>query len=174
MSIWTDEEITRLRELYSAGSSVTQIGIELGKTRGSVSGKIDRLGIRVARVIPTVEETKPRIDRRKTNGNLESLAERLQARKWIAQRAAVAAPTALPPEAPQEAVGFMDLREFHCRWVLDTKGDDGLAMYCGCRKMPGLSYCKEHSERIYADRDTWFREQREAMRRVMGSQRASA
>lgn len=43
---WTDQEIQRLKSLWSQGKSVTKIAITLGRSRSMISGKISRLGLK--------------------------------------------------------------------------------------------------------------------------------
>lgn len=43
---WTPEEYERLKEMWAAGVSWTEVGAELGKTRGQINGAITRLGLR--------------------------------------------------------------------------------------------------------------------------------
>jgi GcrA cell cycle regulator len=43
---WADDRVDKLRELYAAGMSATEIAVELGlPTRNTVIGKINRLGL---------------------------------------------------------------------------------------------------------------------------------
>jgi hypothetical protein len=43
---WTDRDIERLRKLVAQGLSDASIGRQVGRTPGSVHGKVDRLGLR--------------------------------------------------------------------------------------------------------------------------------
>lgn len=67
-------------------------------------------------------------------------------------------PVALPPRplppSPRiavtcEPVSIMDLREGHCRWVVDKRDDHGLAMYCGGAARIGESWCCDHRALCY-------------------------
>jgi len=42
---WTAQRIEALTRLWQSGVSATDIGVELGLTRGAVLGKLHRLGI---------------------------------------------------------------------------------------------------------------------------------
>lgn len=43
--IWSEDDIARLRELWTAGLSATQIAMDIGGTRSRVLGKVHRLGL---------------------------------------------------------------------------------------------------------------------------------
>jgi hypothetical protein len=57
------------------------------------------------------------------------------------------------PRAPLplvcEPVGLMDLRENNCHWVIDGRGEDGLALYCGASTAVGRSWCSAHHRIVY-------------------------
>ncbi|KYK44745.1 hypothetical protein A1D31_36145 [Bradyrhizobium liaoningense] len=51
----------------------------------------------------------------------------------------------VPVEAASaNPVPFLQAKSFHCRAVLDERGEDGLAMFCGARKRLGSSWCPKH------------------------------
>ncbi len=45
VTTWTDESVATLERLWAEGYSATRIGITMDRTRGSVIGKVDRLGL---------------------------------------------------------------------------------------------------------------------------------
>lgn len=63
-----------------------------------------------------------------------------------------AAPTPAEPlaklapiiSAAGKPVPFLEVKRFHCRAVLDERGEDGLALFCGARKRKGSSWCPKH------------------------------
>ena len=44
-TMWPEEKVERLRKLHADGLSCSQIGMQIGKTRNAVIGKLFRLGI---------------------------------------------------------------------------------------------------------------------------------
>lgn len=46
-------------------------------------------------------------------------------------------------------VPFLALRYYHCRCVLDQRGKDGLALFCGARRLDGSSYCPAHTRQFH-------------------------
>jgi hypothetical protein len=49
-----------------------------------------------------------------------------------------------PVESAAKPVPFLEAKSFHCRAVLDQRGEDGLAMFCGARKLKGSPWCLKH------------------------------
>jgi hypothetical protein len=131
---WTDERVAQMKALHDAGRSYRQIAAELGCSRNAVSGKADRLNL------PPRGPSRPRVKRQAPAIDL-------------AAALAVAAPSVAPepqprvlsqPEPKQEALGtvsFAELREHHCRWILND--DTSNPVFCGQQKS-GRSYCEAH------------------------------
>jgi len=144
---WHDEAISDLRRHWSDGYSASEIAKRLerfGKvTRCAVIGKVRRLGL---------ESRKP------SGPGLAALPKRRCALRRPqlkpimyrppVKRAAYMRAEPLPiPAAPDVArVQLMDLEPHHCRWPVGepTQG------FCGCDKVPGLSYCEAHAHRAFA------------------------
>ena len=42
-------------------------------------------------------------------------------------------------------VSLLELQPHHCRWPIDRRCRDGLAMYCGAPRLPGHSECAAHA-----------------------------
>lgn len=59
-----------------------------------------------------------------------------------------------PPLAAEPKLGFgkpvpfLKRRARHCACVLDERGRDGLALFCGAKTMFGKSWCPEHYARF--------------------------
>jgi len=61
---WTTEKVDRLKALAAANKlSAKQMGAELGFSRGAVTGKLDRLGISIAKPT-TCRNPRPRGERK--------------------------------------------------------------------------------------------------------------
>jgi hypothetical protein len=90
-SRWTSERIDLLKQLRADGLSTTEIGRELGVTRGAIAGKLDRLGL-----------TRPEGERWK--GNVSRPAKQKKPRKPRAPRSKWGAWLSGPGGAPTEAL----------------------------------------------------------------------
>ncbi|WP_063685591.1 GcrA family cell cycle regulator [Bradyrhizobium stylosanthis] len=53
---------------------------------------------------------------------------------------------------PGEPVPFLKVKWFHCRAVLDQRGKDGLAVFCGQAKTIGSPWCVKHRRAFTAAR----------------------
>jgi len=141
---WTEERVARLHELAIEGLTASEIAAALGVTRNAVMGKMKRCQIPLAnahghRPCKEKSEGTPK----KTRG----VAERSRVRR-----------IKLPPLPMEELradtveplrVGFMDLAPHHCRWILDDKDDNGLAISCGNERAGDLPYCPGHCRLAY-------------------------
>jgi hypothetical protein len=131
---WDAKEEETLRQLWpSASASV--IARALHRTRSAICGKIARMKLhRRAMAVSRSPRKKP--------------AEPKPARK----RATIKlAPINLTSTKP---VPFLKAKSFHCRAVLDERGEDGLALFCGARKVSGSPWCARHHRLFLTDRRT--------------------
>lgn len=111
-------------------TTADKLAAKLGFSRGVIIGVLDRAGY---------------LDRRKTY----TPNPRPKAPLPEVPVAAKEAPQALPivcEEPEPVGVGIMDLKEHHCRWPVG-RGRDGLATFCGDKKLPKISYCEGHFNR---------------------------
>lgn len=155
---WTPAAVDTLTRMYGAGDPHSLIARVLGTTRNACIGKAHRLGLtgktvkvpppKPARVRP--EPTAPRLVReekplapvdRSRRGHLTAscVADRIEQRACAESR----------PVSSEEAfadrtgsLGIMDLRPSMCRWPLGASP----FRFCGCRTVPGSSYCAEHRD----------------------------
>lgn len=152
MTIWTDENVEKLKALWKEGLSSAQIAMRMGlASRSVVIGKLFRLGLtdqmrgkQSQKVIQRVV----RAGRPKTNF-----------RK--------AAPTTQPPSPPQfqreeyasiiddeidipasKRKALVDLDVGDCRWPIGHPGEPDLG-FCGKSAASGLPYCEAHAHRAY-------------------------
>ena len=66
-NVWTDERLEKLKELWSQGLSISQIGEALGVSRNAIAGKAHRMGLpkrpspisRPKAVMPEINENLP-------------------------------------------------------------------------------------------------------------------
>ncbi len=129
-SLWTAEKETRVREMYAEGCSNTHIANELGMTRNAVAGKKARLGL-------TKRGTRQSRYRIKSRGMSEyDVVRKIKFKKIVLL-------TSTDQTKPRK-IGFMKRKDNQCAWVLDEKGKDGLALYCGHKTHDDESYCFSH------------------------------
>jgi hypothetical protein len=117
---WTPDIVKELTKAWeTTKDSATTLAKRFGTTKGSIIGKVNRLGLKARRV------GRPR---KKKVVRTEPLVE-----TFVPE----------PPRAPRYGTcTLLDLHSQSCRWPMD----DGL--YCGEQKVRG-AYCEEHAERAY-------------------------
>lgn len=145
---WTDETITRLRELWDEGHSTAEIGRRMGITKNAVVGKAHRLNL-PARPSPIRREAgAPRPNVRRAP------APRPQPALRRPQPAPVPRAPAPPPPTPVSTSGGAVIRAFPrivnraCCWPLGDPGTAGFR-FCSAEPMPGKPYCAEHAAVAY-------------------------
>lgn len=138
---WTTERIDKLKDLWGKNFSSGQCADALGLTRNAVMGKVHRMGLSgherpPAKTSIEINETR-RLWRARMHGQV------VPKNGWCPGRM----PIAKPVEAPPLNIGFMKLKQHHCRWVTG-KGDDSLATYCG-HDVFDRSFCDQHYRVCY-------------------------
>ncbi|MGE0232686.1 MAG: GcrA family cell cycle regulator [Flavobacteriaceae bacterium] len=144
---WTDERVTRLKQLWSDGNSAGEIATFLGgTTRNAVIGKIHRLGL-MKREQP--QSAKRRIARQ----NRPAAPRKSRPERAEAYRAPEHAPERLPtpiiaeraPDYTGEPVPFTETGPRSCKWIFSNAP----AMCCGAPVRTGTSWCEKHYRRVY-------------------------
>jgi len=149
LSDWSPEAEELLRQLWAdTALSATQIGQRMRRSRGSVLGKADRLGL-------------------PSRGNPVAVAAWRNARQARAARMATTAPAAperpVAEEAPrreaQRAAPWARSHEpihypaeLTCQWISGDPRTDGWA-FCGADRVPHRPYCEAHCRRAFNPRD---------------------
>lgn len=137
---WTDERIERLKTMWSAGATASQIADELGGvSRNAVIGKAHRLGLQ-ARPSPV----KPGEDKSEVPV-IAAVAEAPKARP--ATPVALRKPSRAVPAKPQRTT-LLDLSEKVCKWPIGHPGEVDFH-FCGKAANPGFPYCSEHCAVAY-------------------------
>lgn len=119
---WSPTAETTLRKMFGAGASASVIADAINKTRSAVCGKISRLNLR--------RESKP---------ILTKAPPRQTPRRAIPEFVA---------DAVSRPVSILDVKDHQCRAPLDQRDPNGLAMFCGARKVPGSSWCARHKRKF--------------------------
>ncbi len=131
---WTEQHVQRLKTLFEAGQSCTQMGADLGISRSAVIGKISRLGL-----------NKGGSDASRTRA-----ATIRQSRPKAAPRQIDAAPEDCP--AVSVNVGHMalvDLQKDQCRFECSGQHNSELFRFCGAAALTGMPYCAAHARLCY-------------------------
>lgn len=139
---WPDDAIARLRTLWDAGISATEIGRRMGRSKNSVVGKVHRLHL-VGRPspIPFSSSTRPRPVRRVTVVSLPPLLALLDDPILL---------TTPPRERPApkpvvEVPRVMRESNRQCEWLFGDKP----FKRCTNKAVFGYSYCEECCRRGY-------------------------
>jgi GcrA cell cycle regulator len=148
MTVWTEEIVTELKALNAKGLSLTDIGLQLGFTRGAVGGKLHRMGLTEARppsarrgkhVRLRIENENTPAARSKREAGAAALREQFTAIEIVD----------LPPDESEVAVPLFKLRPHSCRWPLGDPRDLNAMRFCGADHRDGKPYCERHCRIAY-------------------------
>lgn len=138
-SIWTFENLEKLKKLRDKGLSARQIAEELGNrvTRNAVIGKLNRMNLRLRSTknahVSSIREGLGTFRRRRRSINGRP-------RTYALNRFGASYPLPIAEQIPSTAVGFLDLENHHCRYPY---GEGSNIKFCGEKKSKG-SYCETH------------------------------
>lgn len=142
--------------------------MDCGISKGSVIGKLSRLGAPRFRAKAERYPSKPRVQKTKSRqfcfdrGKLErrigdctrdsKLRKVLVARAYTSGNLPASEPVRLNPEPVTcPTVALLDLLPEHCRWPICDDADNLLG-YCGqVRRDDRVAYCTDHCKRAFAD-----------------------
>lgn len=145
LSVWTEERVGQLKELYANGMSCSRIAAELrsGITRNAVIGKVHRLGLeKRGQGRREKTERKPRVYKKRShqpkvrivpaNGNSNQFR--------VIQVSTTALAALRCVEVTPRGLTLLELQKNDCRYPY---GDSDFT-FCGHPKLEGSSYCPEH------------------------------
>ena len=152
---WTNDVISRLRQLWDEGISTTEIGRRLGVSKNAVIGKAHRLNLS-ARASP-IRSGGPRIPRARVlrlAGMMPTTAlapARPAATVGSPRPKSVAPPTAPGPGTPPRPVlprgpAVFDTKA--CCWPIGEPGRPGFH-FCNAPAIAGKPYCEQHAAVAY-------------------------
>ena len=154
---WTDDADGQLRKMHAEGLSFGQIAERIGQvSRNAAIGRAHRLGLDPRAKVytpPSPEKRKARANAlaRQARAKRNGTAARIQPTR--ASRLSLipvdGTPLPLPHETDIPRVSILDLENHHCRWVCGETTSVDAKVYCGCKKVPGLSFCENHARRAY-------------------------
>lgn len=138
-SLWTDERIEQLKELWAAELSAAQIAAVLGAgiSRSAILGKVFRLGLSESR--PDGRRSQKRSRHNGRNGPV-GLALHRKCDGREKPLSPLPAETAITNEPLHLA--FADLQTWHCRWPYG----DGPFTFCGHSRAGDGAYCRNHEK----------------------------
>lgn len=150
MTFWTTERTNKAIEMANDGHSGAEIAraIGHGATRGSVLGKLWRMGIPIKqRTNETPEAYEARLMKQKAYINKQP----------VIQERCVAIPIT-------DGKPFRDLERGECQWM-DGDPKKG-AFACSAAVLPGYPYCEAHCRRAYINQKLHIKDKLEDMRPV--------
>ena len=164
---WPKEAHDKLLALWEGGFSAAQISEELRQagyqfSRNAVIGKCHRLaGSGVVESRPKRQLHVAATIREKRSRKIIVLKKTISTKVIMPKRIPTApdapilyqAEVSLPIDGGYKPVEYLQLREHHCRSLLDERGSDGLPLSCGRNRVViddgrESSYCPEH-HRLY-------------------------
>ena len=140
--VWTDEEKATLAEMWNSGDSSRIIGERLNKTRNSILGMANRLGLPKHRSLTRRDLLEgPRRPVRKPP------PERLRTYHASAPRLGIAIPET------ESGVAFVDMKNNLCHAIIgrDSRGFK-LVRFCGLPVKNDSSFCPGHSAIFFVPR----------------------
>ena len=134
---WTEDRVSRLKELWGSGKTAAQIAEELGNvTRNAVIGKVHRMGL-CGRATPHVPGAGRPDQRRERRGRIPPKKARRLPR-----------PAHPPLTAPDTGLAsVVSVRLGQCRWPIGEPQDEAFCL-CGRPRERG-AYCAPHGALAY-------------------------
>ncbi|NPU23984.1 GcrA family cell cycle regulator [Bradyrhizobium denitrificans] len=131
---WTEQRVQRLKQLFVAGQTCTQIGADLGISRSAVIGKISRLGL--------------------NKGGSDASRTRSASIRQSRPKAAPAQIANAPEDCPAVSVNvghmaLIGLQNGQCRFECSGQPNVALFRFCGAKAPEGLPYCAKHASVCY-------------------------
>lgn len=148
MSVWTDERVATLKQLWPTELSAKQIAERLGlspKQRSSVISKARRLKLASRQAQPSRKATKRKRLIVKPPRPLEQQPNFGPTNRMRVAPMDVTIIHAEDPP-PAEWVSFDKLEERHCKWPLGDPCSSEFG-HCGRPRVPLSPYCQSHTAR---------------------------
>ncbi|MDA9598556.1 hypothetical protein N9R93_01280 [Candidatus Pelagibacter sp.] len=131
---WTDEKVTKLKELWGKGNTASQIAEIIGGiSRNAVIGKAHRLNLS-AKIKTRVVPSNKNFDSSINNNNIKSRRGRKS------KFSSLIIEKDFEPENPKQ---LEELDENSCKWPIGHP-DEKNFYFCGRSSLKEFSYCKLH------------------------------
>ena len=132
---WTDEKVTKLKELWGKGNTASQIAEIIGGiSRNAVIGKAHRLNLS-AKIKTRVATSSQNLDNSTNEKNIQikKRGRRSKFKSLIIEKD-------FEPENPKQ---LEELDENSCKWPIGHP-DEKSFYFCGRSSLKDFSYCKLH------------------------------
>lgn len=149
MTDWTDAQVARLRELWTAGHSTAEIGRRMGMSKNAVISKSHRLGL-PGRPSPIkrggyTPPARAKLVRNKPT--LPALASTMTRLEAGGRGTRPVPPRLVAPAAASQPIPIVSRP---CCWPMWPHNVRPTHEYCGKRGVPGKPYCEPHMEKATA------------------------
>ena len=133
---WTDKEISTLKQLLAEGLSFGDIAMRLHRTKNSISGKIQRLGLSQ----PMTNKLQKKPHPTQSKNREQKLIDQAEEEQRLDVKPAIIRPPPVqytpPPIRPPE----------HCQW---PSGEEKIRFLCKAQIEGSGPYCTTHKKRAY-------------------------
>lgn len=141
---WTEDETVRLRELVSQGLTRTQVANELGRSRNSVCGKIDRSGLKG----PVRDDWVYRGAKKRRDKKGEKIVIWVRKTRVEIVSSLAVSPNKRGVDLPG-TVAFSDFDPGSQCHFIPGEPDGRATMFCGEPVILGMPYCLDHCRMCY-------------------------
>lgn len=148
---WSDGETDLLRQLWSEGLSVREIQSQIPRSRGSIIGKVDRLGLPTRGNLQ--EPSRPRGPRPVYGRTTRQYVPRKPSLRLVISNAQkIEKAKTWHPLDGTEPITILDRTRHQCAWPVDRPHEIGKPFVCGQAVVEGESYCGSHCRIAYVPR----------------------